>query len=135
MKLLDLIFPYAATTGDVTVRVQPHYAEDVSVAEEGRFVWRYHIRIENHGTLEVRLLDRHWLIEDGLGRIEEVSGEGVVGEQPVIPPGGAHDYMSGCPLSTPSGSMEGSYGMERADGRRFRVAIPRFDLVSPVARN
>jgi ApaG protein len=135
MKLLDLIFPYAATTGDVTVRVQPHYAEDMSEPGRGHHVWRYHIRIENHGSRAVQLLDRYWRIEDGLGRVEEVEGPGVVGEQPTIPPGGAHDYMSGCPLPTSSGAMEGSYGMIDADGRRFRVAIPRFDLVAPTARN
>jgi ApaG protein len=135
VKLIDLIFPYSATTGAVIVRVQPHYADDVSVPEESRFAWRYHVRIENHGDEGVQLIDRHWFIEDGFGRIEEVSGEGVVGEQPVIPPGGAHDYESGCPLPTPTGAMQGSYGMVGAGGRRFRVAIPRFDLVAPKARN
>jgi ApaG protein len=132
-SLVAQMFPFAATTGDVTVRVQPHYAEDLSAPHEERWMWRYHIRIENHGREPVQLLDRHWIIHDARGAREEVAGPGVVGEQPVIPPGGAHDYVSGCPLPTPSGSMEGSYGMI-AGTRRFRVAIPLFDLLSPDSR-
>ncbi|WP_448586075.1 Co2+/Mg2+ efflux protein ApaG [Thermaurantiacus sp.] len=127
------MFPFAATTGDITVRVQPTFAPEHSAPALGRWVWRYHVRIENHGAEPVQLIDRHWIIHDARGVREEVAGPGVVGEQPVIPPGGAHDYVSACPLPTPSGTMEGSYGMVR--GRQmFRVAIPLFDLLSPDSR-
>jgi ApaG protein len=131
---MDALFPYSQATGSVTVRVQPHYAEDHSQPEAGAWVWRYHVRIENHGAEPVQLIDRHWIILDAHGRREEVEGPGVVGEQPVIPPGGAHDYVSACPLGTASGTMQGSYGMQRPDGTRFRVAIPLFALVSPESR-
>lgn len=133
-SIMDALFPFFATTAEITVRVQPHYAADHSQPEAGAWMWRYHVRIENHGDQPVRLLDRHWIIRDAAGRREDVEGPGVVGEQPLIPPGGAHDYVSACPLGTPSGTMEGSYGMERADGTRFRARIPLFALVSPDSR-
>ncbi|MCS6986955.1 MAG: Co2+/Mg2+ efflux protein ApaG [Sphingomonadaceae bacterium] len=134
MSPIQALFPYVATTGAITVRVQPTFAPEDSRPTDGVWVWRYHVRIENHGDEPVQLLDRHWIITDAHGRRAEVRGAGVVGEQPLISPGGAHDYVSACPLSTPSGTMEGSYGMVAADGRRFRVAIPAFDLVSPDSR-
>ena len=80
----------------------------------------------------VQLLDRHWIITDGRGASEEVRGEGVVGDQPLIDPGESYDYVSGCPLHTPSGAMEGSYQMIAADGSSFDAAIPRFALLAPV---
>ncbi|WP_448580716.1 Co2+/Mg2+ efflux protein ApaG [Thermaurantiacus sp.] len=134
MSILDSIFPYAATTEGITVRVQPTFLAEHSRPDQGLWVWHYHVRIENGGTMDVRLLDRHWIIIDGRGVREDVEGPGVVGEQPLIAPGSAHDYVSGCPLSTPSGTMEGSFGMIDGAGRRFRVAIPLFDLVSPHSR-
>ncbi|QMW24673.1 Co2+/Mg2+ efflux protein ApaG [Sandaracinobacteroides saxicola] len=127
-------FDAEATTRGVTVRVKPHYLADQSAPERGHWAWSYHIRIENHGAAPVQLLTRHWVITDGRGRRQEVRGDGVVGEQPVIPPGGAHDYVSGCPLETPQGHMAGSYGMVDADGGAFEVVIPAFALVSPAAR-
>ncbi len=127
-------FPYAATTRGITVRVAPSFLEDQSNPEEGRFLWAYHIRIENDGADEVQLIDRHWRIIDARGRTEEVRGEGVVGEQPIITPGEAYDYVSGCPLGTPSGLMQGSYGMVDAHGARFEVEIPAFSLDSPHQR-
>lgn len=134
MSIVARLFPYSATTQGITVRVQPEYLPAESQPERGLWVWRYHVRIENHGPERVQLLDRHWIIRDSSGGVEEVAGPGVVGQQPVIQPGGAHDYVSGCPLPTPSGTMEGSYGMVGAGGRLFRVAIPQFDLVSPDSR-
>lgn len=134
MSILDSIFPYSATTEGITVRVQPSYLEEHSRPGDGLWVWRYHVRIENGGDVPVRLVDRRWIIIDGRGDREDVEGEGVVGQQPLIAPGGAHDYVSGCPLPTPSGTMQGNFGMVAADGRRFRVAIPLFDLVSPDSR-
>ena len=130
---MQAFFPYAATTAGVTVRVAPSYLPDQSDPEAARFVWAYHIRIENGSARDVQLIARHWIITDARGRIEEVQGEGVVGEQPLIAPGGAYDYVSGCPLTTASGTMHGSYAMA-AEGDLFEVAIPAFSLDSPHAR-
>lgn len=131
---MKILFPYAKTTRQVTVRVAPSYLADQSDPEGGRWVWAYHIRIENEGASPVQLLSRHWIISDGLGRVEEVKGPGVIGEQPVIEPGRSYDYVSGCPLTTPSGLMHGTYQMTDADGTRFDVEIPAFSLDSPQAR-
>ena len=131
---MKVLFPYAATTRGVTVRVAPSYLADQSDPRAGRWVWAYHIRMENDGERAVQLISRHWVITDGHGRIEEVEGPGVVGEQPVIEPGRSYDYVSGCPLPTPSGIMHGTYRMVDADGIAFDVAIPIFSLDSPQGR-
>ncbi|MBI2977868.1 MAG: Co2+/Mg2+ efflux protein ApaG, partial [Rhodospirillales bacterium] len=99
--------------------------------DDNHFVWAYHVRIENHGKRTVQLMTRHWRITDSLGKVHEVRGDGVVGEQPVLTPGGAFEYTSGTPLSTPSGIMDGSYQMETDTGERFDVKIPAFSLDSP----
>jgi len=125
------LFPHAETTGEVTVRVSVSYLPEQSEPDRGRWFWAYHIRIENAGTRPVQLLTRHWVITDGRGARHSVEGEGVVGEQPMIEPGASYDYVSGCPLATPSGAMQGSYRMGGADGRSFDVAIPRFLLAAP----
>lgn len=122
---------YTETTRDITVTVKPIYLEDQSSPSDGHYVWAYRVRIENHGTETVQLRRRHWKITDALGRIQEVQGAGVVGEQPVLEPGQAYEYTSGTPLATPSGIMVGAYQMEAADGRRFDVSIPAFSLDSP----
>lgn len=119
---------YAATTGHVTVSVQPVYLADQSDYFARRFVFAYFIRIENDGPAEVQLLRRQWFIQDGNGKVTEVEGEGVVGQQPVIPPGGAHEYHSFCVLETMAGTMRGTYLMERDRGERFRAEIPLFHL-------
>ena len=128
---MKALFPHAATTGEVTVRVSVSYLPEQSEPARGRWFWAYHIRIENDGAGAVQLLTRHWIITDGGGARHTVEGEGVVGEQPVIRPEGSYDYVSGCPLSTPSGAMQGSYRMVAEDGRVFDVAIPRFALHAP----
>jgi ApaG protein len=125
------LFPYWATTGGVTVRVSVSYLPEQSEPGRGRWFWAYHVRIENEGEQAVQLLTRHWTITDGRGARHSVEGEGVVGEQPLIAPGEAYDYVSGCPLATPSGSMQGSYRMVGEDGGQFDVAIPHFALVAP----
>jgi ApaG protein len=125
------LFPHHATTRDVTVRVSVSFLPEQSEPAKGRWFWAYHIRIENGGTQAVQLISREWIISDAQGGRHEVQGEGVVGEQPVIEPGGAFDYVSGCPLSTPTGSMEGQYYMVGSDGSSFAVAIPRFPLIAP----
>jgi len=121
---------YALTTRSITVTVKPVYLDDQSSPGDNHYVWAYCVRIENHGDRTVQLLRRHWKITDAMGRVQEVQGSGVVGEQPVLQPGGAYEYTSGTPLPTPSGIMVGSYQME-ADGERFDVGIPAFSLDSP----
>ncbi|MEX0748327.1 MAG: Co2+/Mg2+ efflux protein ApaG [Rhodothermales bacterium] len=120
--------PYVASTDDITVTVRPVYLDSQSDMMNRRFVFGYFIRIANNSSDEVQLLRRHWLIRDSDGRLQEVEGEGVVGEQPVIPSGDEHRYNSFCVLETFEGSMEGSYLMQRPNGERFRIAIPRFSL-------
>ena len=129
---LDMLFPYAATTGTITVRVSVSYLAEQSSPQEDRWFWSYHVRIENHGDGPVQLLARRWLILDGRGNASEVVGEGVVGDMPVIAPGASYDYVSGCPLSTPTGSMEGDYQMIDEHGAGFEVEIPKFALKGPV---
>ena len=128
---MKALFPNAATTDGVTVRVSVSYLPEQSEPERGRWFWAYHIRLENEGTDTVQLLTRHWVITDGRGARHSVEGEGVVGEQPVIEPGASFDYVSGCPLATPSGAMHGNYRMVREDGAIFDVEIPRFSLFAP----
>jgi ApaG protein len=125
------LFPHSATTRGVTVRASVSFLADQSEPARGRWFWAYHIRIENEGPMAVQLISREWTISDGRGARHEVVGEGVVGEQPVIEPGEAFDYVSGCPLSTPTGWMEGRYHMIGADGAGFPVEIPRFALTAP----
>ena len=129
---MDRLFPHAMRTRDVTVRVAVSFLPEQSDPAGGRWFWTYHIRIENGGSQPVRLVSRHWLIVDGEGVRNEVQGAGVVGEQPVIAPGEAYDYVSGCPLPTSTGHMSGSYRMVLEDGMAFDAAIPPFPLVGPL---
>ena len=129
------LFPHSATTSDVTVRVSVSFLPEQSEPGKGRWFWAYHVRIENGGRRSVQLISREWVIVDGRGGRQEIMGEGVVGEQPVIEPGASFDYVSGCPLSTPSGFMEGRYHMVGEEGRSFAVAIPRFPLTAPAVAN
>lgn len=122
---------YEKTTRNLTVFVEPQYLENQSNPDEGKFVWSYTIIVRNNGSETVKLLNRHWIITDGLGRKQEVRGDGVVGEQPVLRPNSQFQYTSGCPLSTPSGVMEGSYGMINEKSERFDIAIPAFSLDCP----
>ncbi len=122
---------YTETTRSIRITVNPSYLEEESSPDDNHYIWAYHIRIENYGTERVQLINRFWRIVDSTGRVEEVRGEGVVGEQPVLEPGQAFEYTSGAPLSTPSGFMAGSYEMETAVGERFDVRIPAFSLDCP----
>ena len=122
---------YSKTTRKITVTVHPIYLPEQSVPASNRFVWAYHVRIDNDGDEIVQLRTRFWRITDSLGRIQEVRGPGVLGEQPVLPPGTSYEYTSGTPLHTPSGIMVGAYQMETADGEQFDVAVPAFSLDSP----
>lgn len=125
------LFGEEAVTRDITVRVSVSYLPEQSEPNRGRWFWAYHIRIENGSHQAIQLLTRHWIITDGRGMRHTVEGEGVVGEQPMIAPGSSYDYVSGCPLATPTGSMQGSYEMVGADGMTFDVAIPKFALRAP----
>ena len=129
--MMKSLFTDEAETRDITVRVSVSYLPEQSEPQRGRWFWAYHIRIENDGDQTVQLLTRHWIITDGRGHRHTVEGEGVVGEQPMIAPGGSFDYVSGCPLSTPTGSMQGSYHMLGEDGGAFDVTIPKFALTAP----
>ena len=124
---------YEARTRDIVVRVFPVYATEESSPEEGLYLWSYTVEIENHGGETVTLVSRRWTITDGLNRINEVEGSGVVGEQPELKPREAFRYVSNCPLATPSGAMKGSYSMVTDEGELFDVEIPEFSLHMPGA--
>jgi ApaG protein len=121
----------APSSGGITVRVAVNFLPEQSRIEAGKWFWVYHIRIENDSDETVQLMTRHWRITDGRGTVNFVDGDGVVGEQPVLHPGQSHDYVSGCPLTTPHGSMEGHYTFRRPDGSEFQAAIPFFPLAAP----
>ena len=122
---------YKAITHGIEVSVEPFYLAERSDPAEGRYVWGYRVTIDNQSDEHVKLLSRYWHITDGAGRVEEVQGPGVVGEQPDLDPGDSYQYMSGCPLPTPSGIMVGRYTMQNAKGDTFDVDIPAFSLDLP----
>ena len=128
---------YSETTRSIKVTVRPFYLDQHSSPDENRYVWAYHVRIENAGQETVQLRNRHWEITDSLGRRQEVRGPGVVGEQPVLGPGQSFEYTSSCPLTTPSGFMVGDYEMETRGGESFLVQVPAFslDLPAPMQRS
>ena len=121
---------YRATTRNIEVTVTPRFMSDRSAPEKGQFFWAYTIEIANNGGETVQLKTRYWHITDAFGRVQEVRGAGVVGEEPVIPPGESFEYTSGVPLQTPSGIMAGRYGMVTDDGENFDIDIPAFSLDS-----
>jgi len=122
---------YEKVTRDICINVRPFFLAEQSEPERNHFVWAYRVSISNQGEETVQLINRHWRITDKLGRMQEVKGPGVVGQQPVLKPGESYDYTSGCPLQTPSGIMAGDYEMTTLDGKRFLVEIPAFSLDSP----
>jgi ApaG protein len=122
---------YQATTRAIRVSVKPYFIDEQSEPEDNHFVWAYRVQIENTGPETVQLRSRYWRITDSAGGMQEVEGEGVVGEQPVLRPGESFEYVSGTPLSTPSGVMLGRYTMENTRGEAFEVEIPPFSLDSP----
>lgn len=124
---------YRAVTRGIAVEVEPFFLAEQSDPAEDRYVWAYRVTVENGSDMPVQLLSRYWHITDGQGRVEEVRGPGVVGEQPHLAPGDSFQYTSGCPLSTPSGIMVGRYMMESGGGERFEIDIPAFSLDLPDA--
>ena len=115
----------------IKIDVETQFLADQSDADENRYVFAYTITIHNHGKLPVQLLTRRWLITDARGRIQEVEGDGVVGQQPTIRPGDYHRYSSFSVIETPVGTMEGSYGMVDREGEVFDATIPIFRLAVP----
>lgn len=122
---------YRAVTRAIQVTVTPRFLAERSSVEDDRYFWAYTIEIVNLGPETVQLKNRHWKITDGRGQMQEVRGPGVVGEQPVLPPGGRFEYTSGVPLTTPAGVMVGTYEMVTDSGERFDIAVPAFSLDSP----
>jgi len=122
---------YEEVTRNIRVAVEPNFLEDQSEPEESRYLWSYHITIENKSAETVQLLSRYWRITDSRGRVREVRADGVIGEQPILKPGQMFEYTSGAPLETPSGFMTGTYRMRVASGESFEIGIPMFALESP----
>jgi ApaG protein len=122
-----------ALTDGLRVVVRARYSAEHSDPARSHWFFLYTIQISNEGSQTVQLTDRHWIILDGSGHTEEVQGEGVVGQQPVLEPGQMFEYTSGCPLSTPFGSMSGSYRIQRSDGTTFDAEIGLFELIQPHA--
>jgi ApaG protein len=118
-------------TEGIRVTVEARYLAEHSRPQEGRYAFAYFVTIANEDHVRAQLRRRHWVITDGNGKVEEVEGPGVVGEQPILDRGDVHRYSSGCVLTTPVGTMEGTYEMHEGDGRVFRAAIPRFPLHVP----
>lgn len=125
---------YEAVTEGIRVRVTPTYVEDRSSPDEGYYFWAYTVDISNESDVAVQLKTRAWFITDANGKKETVRGPGVVGQTPHLAAGQSFNYTSGCPLSTPSGIMVGSYQMQRDDGSMLDVKIPAFSLDSPFAK-
>lgn len=124
-----------AVTKGVRVEVEPEFLPAQSDPAEGLWVYAYHVTITNESSRTVQLLARHWVITNGEGTEEHVKGPGVVGETPVLRPGQAFRYSSGCPLGTPIGAMHGSYQMRDDEGQRFEVEIAPFTLAEPGSLN
>jgi ApaG protein len=125
---------YRAVTRQIEVTVEPNFMPERSSPDRQQYFWSYTIVITNSSAETVQLKTRHWIITDGTGRRHEVRGEGVVGEQPVLAPGGRFEYTSGVPLPTPSGIMTGRYQMVSETGERFEIDVPTFSLDSPAGK-
>jgi ApaG protein len=123
----------AAVTQGIRITVKSRFLPEQSQA--GRWAFAYTVRIENLGPVTAQLRSRHWIITDGNGKREEVKGDGVVGNQPVLRPGEKFEYTSGAVLQTPHGSMQGSYRMVTEDGRQFDAEIAAFPLTQPGTLN
>ena len=126
---------YSKKTRKINITVNPYFLDDQSEPEDQHYVWAYQIVIDNQGSEKVQLKNRYWKIIDSNGSEQEVKGEGVVGEQPILNPGEKFEYTSGTPLSTPSGFMGGYYEMETKEGKIFEAIIPQFSLDSPFIKN
>jgi|SRR4051812_3543607 ApaG protein len=120
-----------AVTNNIRVEVLSRYSPENSRPPQAEWVFQYTVRITNQGTETVQLLSRHWIITDALEHTQEVTGPGVVGEQPVLKPGASFKYSSWCPLKTPTGTMHGTYRMAGGGGRQFDIEVAPFGLRAP----
>jgi len=125
----------SALTEGIRVSVNAVYVPEQSAPRSRRYVFAYTVNISNEGTQPAQLRTRHWIITDGNGKVEEVKGPGVVGQQPSLGPGEHFEYTSGCVLQTPRGQMHGTYQMYRADGSMFDATIAPFTLALPHSLN
>ena len=125
---------YKAVTRGIRVAVSPRFVEEESSPDDRQYFFAYTVEITNTTTEQVQLRSRYWRIIDGNGKLQEVRGAGVVGEQPVLGPGETFNYTSGCPLTTPDGTMQGTYTMVTASGETFQAEIPAFSLDGPQAK-
>jgi len=124
-----------ATTRGIRVRVRAQYVAERSDPARSQFFFAYTVEISNLGSQTAQLVSRHWIITDAHGHVEEVKGPGVVGDQPVLAPGESYEYTSACPLTTPFGTMHGTYQMVTPGGERFDAEIAAFTLSEPLAIN
>jgi ApaG protein len=124
-----------AVTEGIRITVRSAFVPERSNPKDSYYFFAYEVTISNEGADAAQLLTRHWVITDGLGNVEEVVGDGVVGETPYLEPGGSFTYTSFCPLRTEMGTMHGTYGMVRPDGTNFDAVIPRFTLIEPYTIN
>jgi ApaG protein len=122
---------YSATTQDIQVEVAPAYVPERSDPEHNQYFYSYKIRITNRGEFSCRVIHRHWKIKDGNGKVYEVQGSGVIGEQPMLAPGESYEYTSFCPLHSPYGNMRGKYQMIDQFGNRFWIDVPVFFFRKP----
>jgi len=128
--------PVSATTLGIEVTVIPHYHKDMSKPSLNKYVHSYQVKISNYSGIEVQLLRRHWIITDANGKVRNVKGDGVIGQQPTLAHDHSHRYKSWCPLSTPVGKMSGTYTMIRLDNdSEFDVKIPEFRLIADFKNN
>jgi ApaG protein len=128
-------FSCDTTTRGIRIQVRSEFLPDRSSPRDEQYLFQYHVRISNVGSETAQLVSREWIITSAEGEVERIKGPGVVGEQPTLPPGGAFEYTSFCPLKTAVGSMQGSYQMVTSDGERFDAAIAPFTLAVPNALN
>ncbi len=122
---------FEATTNDIRIEVQPSYEREQSNPMQNYYFFSYRVRISNMADRPLKLMSRHWVITDAFGKVEEVMGPGVIGQQPLLKPGEVFEYSSFCPLSTPTGSMKGTYIMVGPKGEQVEVTIPAFVLSEP----
>jgi ApaG protein len=129
------LFASSATTRQVTIDVRSSYVPERSDPAGEQWLFAYWVRISNRGAETVQLISRHWVISDAHGEVEEVRGLGVIGQQPILAPGESFEYTSFCPLTTPFGTMHGTYQMETSSGEQFDAEIAAFTLAEPSAVN
>jgi ApaG protein len=120
--------PYITSTQGIKIEVRPEFERAITSGEKPQYIYTYNVMIKNSGKDIVQLISRHWIIRDGLGHVEQVIGEGVVGEKPILSPGDSFEYSSFCPLETPTGSMKGTYTFKNSDGTLFEALIGEFFL-------